>query len=197
MSEKFITHIAQYADLSQEEVKYIQSHVPTRSYKKGEIIFREGVISDTIYFVLQGCVRLYYNVEGDEKTAFFYTEGKFICAGESYTFNVAAKENYQALEETTLMLFDKQTIEHLLAIFPKFELIARVATEDELITCQRMIASFITKSPEERYRELFQTNGQLFQRVAQQYIASYLGVSPETLSRIKKRVHKKEHAKRS
>jgi CRP-like cAMP-binding protein len=136
---------------------------------------------------LQGCVRLFYNADGNEKTAHFYTEGKFICAGESYNLNIPAKENYQAIEGTVLMHFHKQTINDLLKLFPNFELIARIATEDELISCQHMIASFITKSPEERYLELLKTNKELFQRVHQQYIASFLGVSPETLSRIKKR----------
>lgn len=187
MQEKFIELINQYSALSEQEITHIKNNVPIQSYTKNEVIFREGQISQTIYFVLEGCVRLFYNADGNEKTAFFYTEGKFICAGESYNFGVPAVENYQAIEDTTLMLFHKQTIDKLLALFPNFELIARFATEDELITCQKMIASFITKSPEERYLELLETNKDLFQRVHQQYIASFLGVSPETLSRIKKR----------
>ena len=68
---------------------------------------------------------------------------------------------------------------------------ARIATEDELIHYQRMIASFVTKSAEDRFLELIETNPQLFLKVPQQYIATYLGVSPETLSRIKRRVAKK------
>ncbi len=187
MSEKFIKLIDQYSPLSKKETAYIIDNVPVQEFKKNEVIFREGQISQTIYFLLQGCVRLYYNAEGNEKTAFFYTEGKFICAGESYNFNIPAVENYQAIEDTVIMLFHKQTIDKMLKLFPNFELIARIATEDELITCQKMIASFITKSPEERYLELLETNKELFQRVHQQYIASFLGVSPETLSRIKKR----------
>jgi len=187
MADKFTQLISQYSSLSNNEIEYIKENVPTKYYNKNEVIFKEGKISQTIYFVLEGCVRLYYNADGNEKTAFFYTEGKFICAGESYNFNVPAVENYQAIENTVLMLFRKKTIDKMLKLFPNFELIARIATEDELITCQRMIASFITKSPEERYLELLETNSELFQRVHQQYIASFLGVSPETLSRIKKR----------
>ena len=132
-----------------------------------------------------------HNVEGNDKTAFFYTEGKFICAGESYTFNIPAIENYQAIEQTEIYIFTKSTNEFLLKKVPKFEVIARIATENELITCQKVIASFVTKSPEERYLDLLDTQRELFQRVPQQYIASFLGVSPETLSRIKARVHKK------
>lgn len=191
MFEQFLVLIGHYAKLNKKEIEIVQSTIPIRSYRKNELIFREGDVARTIYFVLQGCVRLFYSTEGNEKTAFFYAEGKFICAGESYTFNTPARENYQAIEDTVLMCFDKQSIETLISLSPTFELIARIATEDELITCQRMIASFVTKSPEERYCELLETNAALFQRVPQQYIASFLGVSPETLSRIKRRVVEK------
>jgi len=95
------------------------------------------------------------------------------------------------------MCLDKPTIEKMLKFSPTLEIIARIAVEDELITSQRMIASFVTKSPEERYIELLENNNILFQRAPQQYIASFLGVSPETLSRIKKRVFEKRKQIRS
>lgn len=75
-----------------------------------------------------------------------------------------------------------------------FEIIAQIATENELITCQKVIASFVTKSAEERYIDLLNTQGDLFHRVPQQYIASFLGVSPEILSRIKVRVVNKSRS---
>ena len=187
MFNKFLKLISHHGKLNELEVNYIKENVLIRSYKKNEIFFNEGRVSKTVYFVLKGCVRLYYNVEGNDKTAFFYTEGKFINAGESYTFNIPAKENYQAIEDTVLMHFDKKTVTVLLQS-PKFEHIVRLSTEEELIKCQQLITSFITLSPEERYIKLLKTNSTLFQRVPQQYIASFLGVSPETLSRIKKRV---------
>ena len=166
--------------------------VQQKTYRKNELIFTEGKVADEIYFVTNGCVRLFYEVNGNDKTAFFYTESQFICAGESYTYNIPAIENYQAIEETELLIFTKSAIENLLQKVPKLEVIARIATENELITCQKVIASFVTKSAEERYLDLLTTQGQLFLRVPQHYIASFLGVSPETLSRIKARVLQKE-----
>ncbi len=188
---KLIETIKLYIPVTQQEIRQLQASVDKRTYKKNETIFAEGKISDEIYFVTKGCVRLFYNVDGNDKTAFFYTEGKFICAGESYTYNIPAIENYQAVEQTELLIFTKSKIETLLKEVPKFEVIARIATENELITCQQVIASFVTKSAEERYIDLLATQGELFQRVPQQYIASFLGVSPETLSRIKTRIFKK------
>lgn len=190
--QKLIEYISAYIALSETDLDLLKNSVEKRVFEKNEIIFSAGKISDEIYFVENGCVRLFYNVDGTDKTAFFYTESKFICAGESYTFNVPAIENYQAIETTELYVFSKSKVEVLLKDLPTFEIIARVATENELITCQKVIASFISKSAEERYSELLETQGELFLRVPQQYIASFLGVSPETLSRIKARVYKKK-----
>ncbi len=190
--DKLIENIKAYIPLNDNEIQLLQEAVVKKNYQKNEIIFTEGKISDEIYFVTKGCVRLFYNVDGNDKTAFFYTEGQFICAGESYTFNIPAIENYQAIEQTELFVFGKSKIERLLKEVPKLEVIARIATENELITCQKVIASFVTKSAEQRYIDLLHTNGELFHRVPQHYIASFLGVSPETLSRIKTRVFNKK-----
>lgn len=191
---RLLESIQPYLVVNAEERFELEKAVERRVYQKGEVIFTEGKISHEIYFVNQGCARLYYNVDGTEKTAFFYTEGQFICAGESYTYQVPAVENYQAVEETEIYVFSRSRIEKLLEAVPQFEVIARVATENELITCQKMIASFVTKSAEERYKDLLSSQKELFQRVPQQYIASFLGVSPETLSRIKLRVLEKERS---
>lgn len=189
--DKLLENIKLYTSLNKQEIQLLKNSVHRKVYSKHELIFTEGVISNEIYFVTKGCVRLFYNVNGNDKTAFFYTEGQFICAGESYTFNIPAIENYQAVEETEIYVFTKSKIEFLMSIMPKIEVIARIATENELITCQKVIASFVTKSAEQRYIDLLNTQKDLFQRVPQQYIASFLGVSPETLSRIKARVLKK------
>jgi CRP-like cAMP-binding protein len=192
--DRLIENIKLYASLSEQEIQLLRNAVDKKVYNKNEIIFTEGNVSDEIYFVTKGCVRLFYNVDGTDKTAFFYTEGQFICAGESYTYNIPASENYQAVEQTEIFVFTKSKIDVLLKEIPKFEIIARIATENELITCQKVIASFVTKSAEERYIDLLETQGELFQRVPQQYIASFLGVSPETLSRIKTRVFNKNRS---
>jgi len=191
MLERLLKQLDKYIKLNENEIGFLYDHVKFKNHKKNEMIFREGHVSNTIYLILEGCVRLFYYHEGKDRTAFFYTEGKFICAGESYNFGVPARENYQAMENTLLVHFPKQAVDELLQLSPNFEILARIATEDELITSQKMIASFITLSPEERYEELLNTNANLFQRVPQQYIASFLGVSAETLSRIKKRAFKK------
>ncbi len=167
--DRLIETINAYTPLTQDEVRLLSNAAHKRVCKKREVFFTEGKISNEIYFVEKGCVRLFYPVDGQEKTAFFYTPGQFICAGESYTYHIPAVENYQAVDDTEIWVFTRSKTEELLRTVPKMEIIGRIATENELITCQKVIASF----------------------VPQQYIASFLGVSAETLSRIKRRVHKK------
>lgn len=187
---KFLKHITKYAPLTEEEAEFARNHFPIKKYSKNEVFFKEGNTARSIYFVIEGCVRLFYSVDGNEKTAYFYTEGKFFCANESFARNTSARENFQALESTTIMLFPKSLGDELFETFPNFEMVERLALIDELITNNRIIESFVSKSPEERYIELLKTNKELFQRVHQQYIASYLGISPQSLSRIRKRITK-------
>lgn len=193
MFEKFLKLITEYSVLNEEEVEFVRANIPIKSYSKNEIIFNEGNISQTIYYVLEGCVRLFYNVDGNEKTAFFYTEGKFMCANESFLKGTPARENFQVLEKTTLMHFDKSIDSEFIRKSPNFELIDRLAIIDELINSNRLIESFVTKTPQERYLDLLKSNNDIFQRVPQQYIASYLGISPESLSRIRKRIANSSH----
>jgi len=123
MFEKFVALISQYASLNKEEVEFARKNFPIKSYSKNEMISNEGEISQSIYFVLEGCVRLFYNVDGKEKTAFFYTEGKFLCANESFLKNTPAKENFQALEDTTVVIFHKSINVEIVKKFSNFEIL--------------------------------------------------------------------------
>jgi CRP-like cAMP-binding protein len=188
MYNKFLNHISQYLSLNKDEIEFAKSHFPLKEYSKNEVLFKDGTIATSINFVIEGCVRLFYNVNGNEKTAYFYTEGKFFCANESFLTETPARENFQALENTVVMSIHKTIDVELLKNYPNFEIIERYALLDELITNNRIIESFVSKSPQERYIELLRKNRDLFQRVPQHYIASYLGISPESLSRIRKRI---------
>lgn len=111
--EYLIRHIEDYAKLSEYEKENMLLFVKKRHFEKNEIIFTEGKIANEIYFVTKGCVRLFYNVDGKDRTAFFYTDGQFICAGESYTYNVPARENYQAMYRNALLALNNNTVNEL------------------------------------------------------------------------------------
>lgn len=191
MFEKFIEQINQRSKLSETGINYLGEYVKIEFYRKNETIINTGEIIKNIYFVFDGCVLLFYNVNGKDKTAFFDPEGNFIWTNKGPKHGVPTRINFDAIENTILVQIDKHAVFELMGNSSGFEQITRLGKESELIAYQQQIAYFVTLSPEEHFMKLFETNPNLFQRVPQQYIASYLGVSAETLSRIKKRVHEK------
>lgn len=187
MIENFITHLHAKIPLSEDEKNLIRQTLPIKQYDKGDFILQEGHISKAFYFNLSGFVRLFYVKNAAEKTAYFYPEGTFISAYESFVHRRPAAFNLQATETSQLVKISLAASEKLLHFSSKFDALARMIMEEELIAKQSIIAHLLTLSPEERYLQLLQEQASIFQKVPQHYIASYLGVQPESLSRIKKR----------
>ena len=191
MISTFIEHLEQYLALSVEDKAVLYQTLSTKFFKKGSYILEEGQVSKAFFFNLKGLVRLFYNKGEAEVSAYFYPEGYFISAYESFVKQIPTNMNLQALESTELIQINFSTAAELLAYSPKFETIARIAMEDELITYQKLIATTLTLSPQERYEALLNDHPNLIQRIPQRYLASYIGVKPESLSRIKKRFMEK------
>lgn len=189
MFNKFADQLSKYGKLNDEELFYLKKHSKIRFFIKNEIILREGNNLNSIYFIIDGCARLFYHVNGKDKTAFFYNEGNFIWPGTNLKHSFPTQKNFKTIEDSVLIQINKDIIQKLINSSGNFEMIVRNAREKELIESQLLIEKFITLSPKERFLNLMETNSTLFQRVAQQHIASFLGISPESLSRIKKRVY--------
>lgn len=173
--------------LSDEDRVYITSLLQPTSYPKGAMLLRSGQISRAFYFNVNGFVRLFYLRGFEERTAYFYPKGVFVSAYESFVHQKPSHINLQVTEDSTLIAVDLEASMKLLQYAPKFDAIARTVMEEELIAHQKMIASLLTLNAEERYSQLMQESPWIFNKVAQQHIASYIGVQPESLSRIKKR----------
>ena len=189
MFNKFVDQVSKYGKLNDKELIYLKKHSKVRFFIKNEIILREGNYPRNIYFIIDGCARLFYHVNGKDKTAFFYNEGSFIWPCTSLKHSVPTQKNFETIENTVLIQINKNIIQKLINSSTNFEMIVRNAKERELIESQQLIEKFITLSPKERFLNLMETNNSLFQRVPQQHIASFLGISPESLSRIKNRVY--------
>ena len=188
MPTQLIQRLHAIHPLTAEEIQFLRTHIPVREFGKGEVLLRQGEISNAFFFVEQGCVRLYYEVGETEKTAYFYTENDFVSAYESYTKQVPSKFFLEAIEPSLVAVISQEVAGKILQTFPKFAFLARMMMEEELIACQQMISTFITLNPEERYQQFVKDHFDLSQRIPQYYLATYLGVAPETLSRIRKRL---------
>ncbi len=188
MINNLIQYFESQTALSAEERQFLIDHIELRRVLKNEILLSQGQISREFYFMLKGIVRLYYLKDVAEKTAFFYTENSFVSSYESFIRQSPAKHNLQAIEETHLAVISYDLAYEILDKFPKFEFLARMMMEEELIIYQDIISSFITLSAEERYLKLLKDQSEIIQRVPQHQLATYLGVSAETLSRIRRRI---------
>ena len=191
MDESLLGLFKQFPSLSKEEVMAIASNINTREVKKGTILLREGAISRECYTVLKGCLRKYYIKNGEEKTTAFFTEGQPVASFSSYINQTPADHFLVCVEDCLLAVGTKEKEDEMIRQFPKLEGIIRSEMEKNSGKAQEEMASFITSSPEERYINLMNTRADLFNRVPQHQIASYLGIKAESLSRLRKRLQQK------
>lgn len=188
MITSLITYLEQYTSLTTEEKDYLNENIPVISLNKGHYLLSEGEVSTAFYFILEGGVRLFYRSGIEEKTAFFYFENMFVSSYESFTKQTPSKHNVQCIEPSQVAVISFEIAYKLLERFPKFEFLARIIMEEELIVCQEIISSFVTLNAEKRYLHLVESKSPLLQRIPQYQLATFLGVTPETLSRIRKRI---------
>jgi CRP-like cAMP-binding protein len=185
--------LSKYVSLTEEEKDAIVSLDIFRSVKKGTTLLKEGQRSKESYFVLKGCIRSYYVLDGEEKTTAFYTEMEVLTP--PCVVSKTPSEYYVSCIEDTILIVSNSDMEvEVNSKFPKFEIICRMLSE-ELLAKQRMdFDEFKTSSPEQRYLNLIQKRPDLIQRVPQHQLASYLGIKPQSLSRLRARIFEKSKA---
>lgn len=180
-----------YITLSIEEKNAILDLDIFHTFTKDEMLLREGQRSRHGYFVLKGCIRSFYNIDGEEKTTAFYTEMEGVtphCVGTGKP----SEYSIACVEDSILTVSDPSMEEEMFRKFPKFETLCRLLSEDLLAKKQLDLDQFKTSSPEQRYVQLLEHRPDLIQRVPQHQLASYLGIKPQSLSRIKARIFEKK-----
>lgn len=182
--------ISKYVTLTEEEKNAILPLDIFRSVKKGTTLLKEGQNSKESYFVLKGCIRTYYIIDGEEKTTAFYTEMESLTP--PCVVNKTPSEYFvSCLEDTILTVSNADMEVEINGKFPKFEIMCKMLSE-ELLAKQRIdFDEFKTFSPEQRYLNLLQKRPDLIQRVPQHQLASYLGIKPQSLSRLRARILEK------
>ena len=183
--------ISRYIFLTEEEKNAIISLNIFRSVKKGTTLLKEGQKSKDSYFILKGCIRTYYVLDGEEKTTAFYTEM------DAFTppcvISKTPSEYYISCIEDTLLTVSNADMEaEINRKFPKFEIMCRLLSEEMLAKQRIDFDAFKTSSPEKRYLNLLQSRPDLIQRVPQHQLASYLGIKPQSLSRLRARITEKD-----
>ncbi|MEM9832627.1 MAG: Crp/Fnr family transcriptional regulator [Bacteroidota bacterium] len=187
MQELLTDFISKYVSLTEEEKNAITSLDIFRSARKGTILLEQGQISNEGYFVLKGCIRTYYVIDGEEKTTAFYTEMEGLTP--HCVLDKKPSEYFISCVEDSIMTVSNPDMEvEIFEKFPKFETLCRILSEELLAKQQINFDEFKTSSPEQRYLNLLQKRPDLIQRVPQHQIASFLGITPQSLSRLRARV---------
>ncbi len=188
MEDELSDLLSKFPSLNKEEVKAISENIIVRSVKKGTVLLKEGAISKECYSVLKGCIRQYYIKDGEEKTTAFFIEGDAVASFSSYVNQIPSKHYLDCVEVCSLTVGTKVKDEEMCLKFPKLEQIIRSEMEKNAGKAQEEYSLFIISSPEERYLNLLENKPELLNRVPQHQIASFIGIKPESLSRIRKRI---------
>jgi CRP-like cAMP-binding protein len=188
MAKELIQFLSKIDALTAEEVTELASQITVHEIKKDTVLVNQGKICRLCYFVLKGCLRQYTLEDGIEKTIAFYTEDQAINFFTSKTSQTPSTSSLATLEDALILVGNPEEEMEMYEKFPKLEKIAQAMTEQEFGKTQDAFAGFITSSPEQRYLNLLNERPDLVQRVPQRLLASYLGMTPESLSRIRKRI---------
>ncbi|WP_407524345.1 Crp/Fnr family transcriptional regulator [Lacibacter sp. MH-610] len=191
MQNKLFSFISKYISLTEDEKNALLSLNLFHSLKKGTVLLKEGQYAKESYFVLSGCIRTYYIIEGEEKTTAFYTETDVLTP--HCVIHQTPSDYYVSCVEDCILTISNADMEaEVNSKFPKFEIMCRKLSE-ELLAKQRIdFDEFKTSSPEQRYLNLLQKRPDLIQRVPQHQLASYLGIKPQSLSRLRARILEKK-----
>ena len=174
-----------FASLPPECQQDFINHSSIRTLSKGEVVVREGQYSKKAYLILQGCSRSYYIKGGKDISDWFAFENEFVSPIVSFFSDKPNPHYIEFLEDSIAIEFSKDTIDMLSEKYKNFErVITSVVTETMLNLCERLYNTQFTKA-EERYEHLLSIHPDITNRISLTHIASYLGITLETLSRIR------------
>ncbi len=174
--------------LGEEEWEELKARCSRVHYSKKERLLAVGEVSDSYVFIAQGLARLYGYKDGEEKTLFFFKEGMFAGSVQSYLFDRPSELVLEAIEDVEGLEISKDNLQYICETFPAIANTLLTYTQLRLNGLLQFFSSFVLDSPEERYEKFLVTQPDLLNRVPQHVIASFLGVTPVSLSRIRKRI---------
>jgi CRP-like cAMP-binding protein len=181
----------QFTDFNDSELEIIMPYFEMRKFKKKAILLDIGKVSNEVFYIIKGCIRLYCEKDGEELSTYFFTENMFAGSYDSFLSRRPSKVAIETLEECEVLVLSHEAQEKLYDIFPKMNEFIRKAIEQRFVLLHDLFISYILNSPKERYLMLQKDRPELLQRIPQHQIASFLGVTRVSLSRIRNRIAKK------
>jgi CRP-like cAMP-binding protein len=189
MYDQYFQHFKSKIPLTEEEQELIKNYLTLKKLRKKQWLLQEGDVCKCVSFVEKGALRLYkVNEDGSEHIVQFALDGQFLTDLYSFLTNEPSIYNIDAIEESELVLITKSASDELRKRSPKYQEFIFQATSEAYIQLEKRMTSVISLNVEERYKELTSNYPNIIQRLPQHMIASYMGLTPETLSRVRKRI---------
>jgi CRP-like cAMP-binding protein len=189
MYELFFKKLNEKIELTDEEQEIIKSYLTPKKLRKKQYLLQAGDVCKTIAFVEKGALRAYSTDEkGNEHIIQFAIEGWTISDLYSFMTGEPATYHIDALEDSELVLITKSAQDEILKQVPKYETYTRLQLTGAYLAMQKRLTSIISLPLEERYLDFLKTYQDIAQRVPQHMIASYMGLKPETLSRVRRKL---------
>ena len=186
-----IEHFRQFTDFNDSELEIIMPYFEAKKFKKKTQLLDIGKVSNEVYYLIKGCIRLYCEKDEEELSTYFFTENMFAGSYDSFLSRKQSKVAIETLEECDVLVLTHEAQEELYEVFPKMNEFIRKAIEARFVLLHDLFISYLLNSPQERYLTLLKERPELLQRIPQHQIASFLGITPVSLSRIRNRVARK------
>lgn len=189
--EPLIDYFNRHIPLNAEERELVTELFKPRLYRKKQYVLQEGDVCNQFNFVVRGCLRIYkIDEKGNTHIIQFAPENWWMNDIRSFHKKQPSELNIDALEDTMVLQISHENLITLYKSAPKFDRIFRVLLENSFVTLQNRLLQNISSTAEERYISFTQTYSQLSNRLSQTQIASFLGITPEFLSRLRNRLVK-------
>lgn len=186
--EKFKIFLKNMINVNDEEWKEISKKIETKHFKKNTIITREGFIENYLFFIAEGYTRLFVQNEKKETTFVISRENEFTCSFGSFINRKPSAFYLQAISDVKTIAISWNNLNYLYLHVPSVNTISRKLIEYNFTLKENREVNLLTKPPKVLYEKLVTERPDIIQNVPQQYIASYLGITPQALSRIKKQL---------
>jgi CRP-like cAMP-binding protein len=188
MINSLLESIQSVITLSPAEKDLVIALFKEKTYKKGDFFLAGGQVCKQVGFVTKGLLRYYINHDGEDKTYDFAQENNFVCNYESFLPQSPSTKIIQALEDCEMLVVSYTDLQIFYQSIKEAERFGRLVIEQVFVQTLQDLSSFYTDSPELRYEKFLKKHPGLQQRISQYHIASYVGVKPQSLSRIRKRI---------
>ncbi len=189
MEHALIQEIQRHLPLTDADTAILLSYFKRVKYRRNEILLQSGTVAKEVFFVVNGLLHQYYiDDAGNERTCDFTFENKFVTDLEGFSHKTPSASSIKALKNTDCMVITCDGITKLAQENEAARNYFSIVIEQVAKESMKRTKSLLTCSPEQRFSELLIGQPDIFQRVPQRYIAQYLGIAPESLSRIKKRL---------